>query len=110
MNESLANPAQRVLLGAGTEASVQRASSHLSVTALLHPLFQTPRPRPQNGGAFRVGNHWLHTCKLNLVQRLVHRGWDRKLVELHKKKMALVDAIWPGIFAQRREILRIEMK
>src|SRR5713226_1616394 len=110
MNEAFTDPPQRLLPGTGAEASGQRASGHLSEAALAYPLFQALRPRAQNGVALRVGDHRLHAGKLNLVQRLVHRIWDRKLIELHQKKMKLVDAILPGILAQRLEIFRIEMK
>ena len=57
-----------------------------------------------------MSDHGLHTGELNLVQRLVHRRRDRKLVELQKQEIALIDAIGRGILAQRSEILRIEMK
>ena len=57
-----------------------------------------------------MGDHGLHTCKLNRVQGLVHRGWNRKLVELQKQEVALIDAIVRRRLAQRSEILRVEMK
>src|SRR2546429_5823795 len=41
-------------------------------------------------------SHGLHTGELNLVQRLVHRRRDRKLVELQKQEIALIDAIGRG--------------
>src|SRR5712692_1693534 len=110
MDETLADPPQRILLGTGAEASGPRTSGHLSEAAQAYPLFQALRPRTQNGVALRVSDHGLHAGELNLVQRLVHRRRDRKFVEFHKQKIALIDAVLPGILAQRYEILRIEMK
>jgi len=66
--------------------------------------------RAQNAVALRMGDHRPHAGKLNYVQRLVHRRRYRKLVELHQQEIALMDAKLPGIFAQRCEILRVEMK
>ncbi len=60
MNEALADPPQRILLGTGAEASGQSASGHLNEAALAHPLFQTLRMRAQNAVALRVGDHRLH--------------------------------------------------
>ena len=57
-----------------------------------------------------MGDHRLQTAKLNLVQRVVHRRRDRILIELHKQEIALVDTKLPAIFAQRREIFRVEVK
>src|SRR6202171_2651407 len=110
MDESLTDPPQRNLLGTGAETSGQRASGHLPEAALAYPLFQALRLRAQNAVTFRVGDHGLHTGKLNLVQSLVHRRRDRKLAELQKQELMLIDAIVCGILAQRFEILRIEMK
>src|SRR5260370_25095034 len=110
MNKALGDPPQGILLCAGAEASGQRAAGHLGEAALAYPLFQALRSRAQNAVALRVSDHGLHTGKLNHVQRLVHRRRDRKLAELHEQEIALVDAILPGILAQRFEILRIEMK
>src|SRR5712692_877147 len=110
MDEALADPPQRLLPGTGAEASGQRASGHLREAAQAYPLFQALRTRAQNGVALRVRDHGLHAGKLNLVQCLIHRRRDRKLIELHKQEIALIDAILPGILAQRYEILRIEMK
>src|SRR5260370_38335465 len=101
MNEPFADPPQRILLRAWAEVPGQRAPRHLSEAALACPLFQALWQRAQNAVAFRMGNHGPHTAKLNLVQGLVHRGWDRKLVELHKKEITLVDAILPRFFPQR---------
>src|SRR5439155_25889615 len=59
MDESLGDPAQRVLLATGAKASRQRACGHLSEASLAYPLFQPLRPRAQNAVAFRMGNHRL---------------------------------------------------
>src|SRR2546430_15699620 len=83
---------------------------YLSEASLAYPLFQALRSPAQNAVPLRVSDHGLHTGELNLVQRLVHRRRDRKLVELQKQEIALIDAIGRGILAQRSEILRIEMK
>src|SRR5205807_10623566 len=99
IDEALDDPSQRILLPTGAEASCQRASGHLSEAALAHPLFQALRTRAQNAVALRVGDHPRDTCKLNLVQRLVHRRRDRKLVELQEQEIALIDAIVRGILA-----------
>src|SRR5437879_8612773 len=110
MDEPLTDPPQRILPRTDTETSGKCASGHLRKAALLYPFFQALRARPQNAVALRVGDHRLHTGKLNLVQRLVHRRRDRKLVEFEQQEIALVDAIVWGILAQRSEIRRIEMK
>ena len=110
MNEALADPAQRVFPATGPEASSQGSSRHLSETSLPHPLFQALWPHPQNGVAFRMGDHRLQTSKQNLMQRLVHRRRDRILIEFHEEEIALIDAILPGVLAQRPQILRVEMK
>src|SRR6266850_5800607 len=81
MDEALTDPSQRILLRTGAKASCQRASGHLSEATLAYPFFQALRTGTQDAVALRVGNHRLHTCKLNRVQCLVHRGRDRKLVE-----------------------------
>src|SRR5256885_14671243 len=67
MNEALADPAQRVFPATGPEASSQGSSRHLSETSLPHPLFQALWPHPQNGVAFRMGDHRLQTSKQNLM-------------------------------------------
>src|SRR6267143_2810447 len=110
MDEALADPTQRVLLRARSETSGQRASGHLSEAALAHPLFQALRLRAQDSVPLRVGDHRPHAGELNSVQRLVHRRRDRKLVELQQQIIALIDAILPGILAQRPKIFRVEMK
>src|SRR5882762_2199360 len=110
MNDTLADPAQRILLSAGTKASRQRASGDLHEATMAHPLFQALRMGAQNAVALRMGDHRPHAGKLNFVQRLVHRRWYRKLAELHQQKIALVDTKLPGIFPQRCEILGVQMK
>jgi len=57
-----------------------------------------------------VGDHGLHASELHRVQRLVHGGRNRKLVEFNKQEIALIDAILPGILSQGFEILRVEVK
>jgi uncharacterized SAM-binding protein YcdF (DUF218 family) len=99
MDEALTDPAQRNLLGAGAETSRQRASGHLCEASPAYPLFQALRSPAQNAVPLRVSDHGLHTGELNLVQRLVHRRRDRKLVELQKQEIALIDAIGRGILA-----------
>src|SRR5206468_4559360 len=44
-------------------------------------------PHPQNGVAFRMGDHRLQTSKQNLMQRLVHRRRDRILIEFHEEEI-----------------------
>src|SRR5216684_3477277 len=110
MNESLGDPPQCILLRTGAETASQRASSHLGKASLAYPFFQALRPRTQNRIALRVGDHGLHAGELNRVQRLVHRGRDRKLVEFNEQEIALIDAKLPGVLAQGFEILRVEMK
>src|SRR6266436_4107925 len=110
MNESLSDPPQRILLGTGAETAAQRASGHLGEASLAYPFFQALRPRTQNRIALRVGDHRLHAGELNHMQRLVHRGRDRKLVEFNKQEIALIDAILPGVLSQGFEILRVEVK
>src|SRR5260370_31948124 len=70
VDEALANPPPRGLLGAAAEAARQSASGHLDEAALAYPLFQALWPRTQNAVAFRVGYHRFQTRKLNFVHRL----------------------------------------
>ena len=110
MNKAFTDPPQRILLRTGAESSSQCAPGDLREAAVAHPLFQALRMCAQNSVTFRVGDYRPHPGKLNFVQRLIHRRGNRKLVELHKQEIALIDAKVAGLVAQGFEILRIQMK
>ena len=44
------------------------------------------------------------------VQRLIDRGRNRELVELHKQIIFLIDAVGAGIAAQREQVFVVQMK
>src|SRR6267154_4988124 len=96
MDKAFGDPAQRVFLRTGAEASSQRTCGHLGETSLAYPFFQALRSRSQNPVSFRMGDHWLQTGKLEFVQRVVHRRRDRILIELHQQEITLVNAKLPS--------------
>src|SRR5882724_9346816 len=97
MNEALADPMQRHFLGDRAKSSRKRAASNLHEAALSHPFFQALRVSAQDSVALRMRDDRMHPGELNFVERLIHRGRDGYLVELHEQIAALIDAIDGGI-------------
>ena len=101
MNHPFGNPRKRDLLGGHPESSRQRAPGHLNKAAASHPFSQPRRVRPQNDVAFRVRNDQPQSGKLHLVQGLIHRRRDGDFIEFHQQIIPLVDAVLPGLLAER---------
>src|SRR5215470_3335502 len=57
-----------------------------------------------------MSDHWPEPGQLKMVERLVHRRWDREFIEFNKQVILLVDAKLSGRSSQRRQIFGIQMK
>ena len=101
MHHPLANPPERDLLGGQPESSGERTPGHLNKAAAPHPLPQTLCVRSQNDVTFRVRNDQPQPGKLHVVQGLIHRRRNRDFIEFHQQVIPLVDAVLPGLPAQR---------
>src|SRR5271168_346561 len=107
VDQSAGHPAPGILLRSRTKHSCERTSSNLQGATQPHPFRKPFCLQTQDGVALRMGYHRPQTQKLNLMQRLVHRGRNREFVELNEKVVALVYAEPGRILAQRVQIFAV---
>ena len=83
VHKALADPAQGIFLRARTKSSRQGTGRNLHIAPQAGPCAQAFRLPAQDRIALRMRDYGTKALELQIVQRVIHRGWDGDFVELN---------------------------